>query len=244
MLHKLKMLLVTVLVVVFGSLALAGCGGEKQESGKDGDIQGVTAGQNTQDTEKEPAADLFAKGQKIEGMTCDYVLTASGTTMQGKMWVQGDKVKHETSAQGEKVIMLFDGSAFYMYNPAQNMALKYTEEDLPGGSEEVDTPFDFTEEASDELITELETVDLEGHKCRVLLVQEKDSKDEVKMWVREDYGIPVRVEASDENGGKTVMEYKNVEVGALPASTFALPDGVQVQDISDMMSQLQQGAGN
>lgn len=244
MLHKLKMLLVAVLVVVFGFPALAGCGGDKQENGNNGDSQGVTAGQNKQDTEKGTVADLLAKGQNIEGLTCDYILTTSDTTMQGKMWVQGDKVKHETSAQGEKMIMLFDGSIFYMYNPAQNMALKYTKEDLPGGSEEVDTPFDYAKEANDELITELETVNYEGHKCKVLLVKEKESDAEVKMWVLEDFGIPVRVEAMAEDGSKTVMEYKNVEVGALPESTFVLPDGVQVQDISDLMSQMQEGVGN
>ncbi len=245
MLHKFKILLVTVLVLVFSSFGLAGCGGDKQENNSSGDSQSVSAGQKTtQDTKKESAKDLFSKGQKIEGMTCDYVFTSEGVTAQGKMWVQGDKVKHETTAQDQKIIMLFDGSTYYSYNPAENMAIKFTIEDMQGDSEDIDTPLDYTEEASDELITELETMDYEGYKCRVLLVKEKESQDEVKMWVREDCGIPVRVEATDVNGTKTVMEYKNLKVGALPAGTFELPKGVQVQDISELMSQMPKASGN
>ncbi len=244
MLHKFKILLVTVLVVVFGTLGLAGCGGDKQENTSSGDSQSVSAGQKTtQDNKKESTADLFGKGQKIEGMTCDYVITSEDITAQGKMWVQGEKVKHETTAQGQKIIMIFDGNIFYSYNPDESMAIKFTNDDMQGDSKEIDTPLDFTEEASDELITELETVDYEGFRCRVLIVKEKGSKDEVKMWVREDCGIPVRVEATDANGIKTVMEYRNLKVGALPAGTFELPKGVQVQDISEMMSQMQK-AGN
>ncbi len=244
--HKFNILLVTLLVVVFGSLGLTGCGGDKQENTGSDDSQSVNAGQETvQGTGIESVADLFAKGQKIEGLTCEYVFSGEGMKAQGKMWVQGDKVKHETITQDQKIIMLFDGSAFYSYNPAENMAIKYNNEDMQGDSEEVETPFDYTEDiASNELFTELETVDYEGFKCRVLLVEEKEFQCEVKMWVREDCGIPVRVETTDVNGTKTVMEYKNLKVGALPADTFELPEGVQVQDIGELMSQMPKTSGN
>jgi len=240
-LHKFKIYLITVLVVVFGSLGLTGCGGDKQKNAND-DTKSVSTEQKA--TVEESATELLAKGKKIKGMTCDYVLTTEGTTMQGKMWVQSNKVKQETAVQGQSMMMLYDGTTFYMYNPAEKMAIKYTASDMQGDSEDVDTPLDFSEEASEQVITELETVDYEGQKCRVLLVKEKDSEDEVKMWVREDYGIPVRVEATDASGAKTVIEYKNLEVKAIPASTFELPEGVQVQDMSEMMSQMQNKPGN
>jgi len=240
-LHNFKIYLIAILVVVFSSLGLTGCGGDKQAN-TGGDSKSVSTEQKT--TAKESATELLAKGKKIEGMTCDYVLTTEGTTMQGKMWVQSDKVKQETSVQGQSMMMLYDGTTFYMYNPAEKMAIKYTASDMQGDGEDVDTPLDFTEEASDQAVTELETVNYEGQKCRVLLVKEKDSEDEVKMWVREDYGIPVCVEATDASGAKTVIEYKNLEVGGIPASTFELPEGVQVQDMSEMMNQMQNAPGN
>ncbi|AGL00457.1 LolA family protein [Desulfoscipio gibsoniae] len=232
--YKLKILLVTVLVVIYSSLGLAGCGGEQKESGGDG--QAVNAEHEaTRGTGKESAVNLLAKGQQIEGMSCDYVITAGDMTMEGKMWVQGEKVKHETKAEGQNIIMIFDGSAFYTYTPAENMAIKYTNEDMQGDSGEVESPLDYTEDVNEELITELETENYEGVKCRVLLIKAKDSQDEVKMWVREDYGLPVRVEATDTDGNIYVSEFKNIKVGALPANTFELPADVQVQDISEIM---------
>ncbi|MBC7325977.1 MAG: hypothetical protein H5T99_11820 [Moorella sp. (in: Bacteria)] len=60
----------------------------------------------------------------------------------------------------------------------------------------------------------------------------------MRMWVREDYGLPVRVEVTSAAGGKTVMEYKNLRVGPLPPDTFKLPTGVEVTDINQLMKQL------
>lgn len=243
--YKLKILLVALLVFTLASFGLAGCGGNKQQSDS-GDSQTVSTGQEIAKGDGQVSVtDLLTKGRHIKGMSCDYVFTAEGITMQGKMWVQGDKVKNETTVEGQRIIMIFDGSTFYSYNPAENMAIKFSDDDLQGDSDEVETPLDYAEDIdSDEVITELETVDYEGAKCRVLSVKEKDSQDEAKMWVREDYGIPVRVEATDANGIKSVIEYKNMVVGALPADTFKLPAGVQVQDMSEMLSHISEAPVN
>ncbi|WP_347488797.1 hypothetical protein ABDB91_16635 [Desulfoscipio sp. XC116] len=238
MLNKFKIFLTIVLFIIFGSFGLAGCGGDKQESS--GGSQTADTGQEAaQSTDRESARDLLAKGQKNEGMTCDYVLTVEDIIVRGKMWAHGDNVKNETTAEGQKIIMLSDGNTFYSYNPAENTAIKYTDEDMQGDSDEIDTPLDYTEDVDGEdVITELETVNHEGVKCRVLLAREKDSQDEAKMWVREDCGLPVRVEETDANGTKSVMEYKNLEVGALPADIFELPADVTVRDISEMISRM------
>lgn len=238
--YKLRTLLITLLVLTLAVFSLAGCGGNKQESDS-GDSQAtVSTGQElTKGDGQVSVKDLLAKGRQIKGMSCDYIFTAEGITMQGKMWVQGDKVKNETTAEGQRIIMIFDGSTFYSYNPAENMAIKFSDDDLQGDSDEVETPLGYTEDIdNDEVITELETVNYEGVKCRVLSVKDKDSRDETKMWVREDYGIPVRVEEKDAGGTTSVIEYKNIVVGALPADTFKLPAGVQVQDMSEMLSHI------
>ncbi|WP_145091145.1 hypothetical protein [Sporomusa sp. KB1] len=80
----------------------------------------------------------------------------------------------------------------------------------------------------------------DGVKCKVLLTQDEgEGKSQTKLWVREDYGIPLRVEVTEANGSKNmVMEYKNLKVGAQPAAAFQLPEGVEVMDMGEMMKGL------
>lgn len=67
-----------------------------------------------------------------------------------------------------------------------------------------------------------------------------DGKEQVKMWVHEEYGIPLRVEVTEADGSKSVLEYKNLKVGPQPADTFKLPAGVQVTDMGEMMKNMPQ----
>ncbi|MEW6388679.1 MAG: hypothetical protein AB1491_14295, partial [Thermodesulfobacteriota bacterium] len=84
----------------------------------------------------------------------------------------------------------------------------------------------------------LETVVYDGVRCRVVAVPAADGREEVRLWMREDYGIPVRVEVTSAAGGKTVMEYKNLQVGPLPPDTFKLPPGVEVTDLNKMIERI------
>jgi outer membrane lipoprotein-sorting protein len=74
----------------------------------------------------------------------------------------------------------------------------------------------------------------------VLQLQDAADKPQTKMWVREDYGLPVRVEVTALDGQKTVIEYKNLKVGAVPAENFQLPAGVPVTDMSGLINKLPQ----
>lgn len=83
----------------------------------------------------------------------------------------------------------------------------------------------------------------DGARCRVISIESADGKDKTKMWVREDYGIPVRVETSASDGTKTVMEYKNLKIGKQPADTFELPAGVVITDMGEMLKNMPQMPG-
>lgn len=69
----------------------------------------------------------------------------------------------------------------------------------------------------------------------MIIVTGADGKEQSRMWVREGYGVPVRVEYTDAGGNKTVMEYKNLKVGPQPPETFKLPEGVQVHNLGEIM---------
>lgn len=67
----------------------------------------------------------------------------------------------------------------------------------------------------------------DGVVCRVWQLRGQDGS-ETKMWVREDYGIPVRVEITAPDGMNMVMEYKNMKISPIPAETFQLPAGLRL----------------
>lgn len=216
--------------LVFAVLALAGCGGKSQP-----------ANQSTgaQSAKEESVADIFAKGKNVEGMSYEYTLTSKDATMSGKVWMQGKMMKSETVIEDQKVISLIDGNTntFITYNPNENTAMKITS---PPTEQSAETPTDFTDDIDTTKLKELETTTYDGLKCKVIEVSEHEGKVVTKAWISVDYGIPLRIETTDPENGKTVMEYKSLKVGPIPAETFKLPAGVEVADMSELMKNMPQ----
>lgn len=217
-----KVALLAAIVAMALSLVFAGCGGSK-------------------DTAKAPAkeesvADLFAKGKNVPGMSYDYVMTAKEMKMEGKMWLAGKKVRTEMTAQNQKLVSIVDGDAnvAYSYMPDQKTAMKISLDQAKTGK----TPDSFTQPADAPRYKVVETTTYEGVKCKVLLMQDADKKAETKIWVREDCGLPMRVEVSEGGDKKMVVEYKNMKVGPVPPETFKLPEGTKVIDMGDMMKNM------
>ncbi len=223
-------LVVVVFTLVFAVLALAGCGGKSQPANQS---------TGTQSAKEESVADLFAKGNKIDGMSYDYFITSKDSSMSGKIWMQGKKMKTEGVFDGQKVVSIIDGdtNTYITYNPAENKAMKITSAPT---EDKIEKPTDFTSDIDTTKVKVLETTVYEGMKCKVVEMLEKEGQVQIKMWVSVDYGIPVRVEVADPQAGKTVMEYKNVKVGSISADVFQLPAVVEVTDMSDMMKNMPQ----
>jgi len=215
------LLVASLLLLVIG---LTGCG--KTETASSGGSD-------------ESVADLLAKGKNNPGMAFDYVVTAKAAQMSGKMWISGKNMKSEITVQGQRMISIVDGvdNVAYMYNPEQNSAMKMPLNNIKS-NKSVDAPDKEIQGMDPAQITALETVTYDGAECRVLSLKRPVDQSEVKLWVREDCGIPVRTEVTEPSGDKTVVEYKNLVIGALPAETFTLPAGVQVTDMSQIMKQM------
>lgn len=196
-----------------------------------------TTGESRKTNEDVSAADLFSKGKQIEGMSYDYVFTMPQETISGKMWIQGKSMKTEGTANGQKVVTIINGDTniFYTYYPDQNTAMKLSSE---GQAQETKTPTDYTNDVDPNVVKFIETTVYDGAKCKVYVMQNQATKEQVKMWVREDCGIPVRVETTLQDGTKMTMEYKNLTIGKLPPETFELPAGVKVTDMNEMMKQM------
>jgi outer membrane lipoprotein-sorting protein len=208
------------------SLIFAGCGGGSKDAAK---------GPAPAPAKEESVADLFAKGKNAAGMSYDFVTTMKDMKMEGKMWIAGKKMRTEMTIP-QKMISIVDGDAnvAYTYIPEQKSAMKVALDQAKTGK----SPDSFTQagDAPKYKVVGSETID--GVRCKVLLMQEPNTKSETKMWVREDYGLPARVEISESGNKVMVTEYKNLKVGAVPAETFKLPDGTKIIDMSDMMKNL------
>lgn len=221
-----------ILVIFLVSTILVGCGATKTKTNE-------TDTQTPKETTQESISELIAKGQNVEGFSYEYVLSVNGSqTFSGKVSIQGNKMRMESTVEGQKMITIADGQSFIGYNPDEKKAYKISVDQ----TEPAKTPTEYLKEASvetDKLKT-LETTDYEGVKCRIVSLEGTAGQEQMKMWIREDYGIPVRIETVAADGSKTVIEYKNLKIGKLPEDTFKLPDDVQVTDINDITKQLQQ----
>ena len=99
-------------------------------------------------------------------------------------------------------------------------------------------PSDYQDNIVKDSIKSLETVVYEGVKCRVITFVDKEDGATAKMWLREDYGLPMKQEVVSKKGEKMTIEYKNMKIGAQAADLFKLPAGVKVQDMNAMMQNM------
>jgi outer membrane lipoprotein-sorting protein len=227
---KLKKVISLVLVVVLmlGCVSLVACGGGETETTtpSNGETSLPSDGETTPPTGDETLDEILARGADLPSVKYDQVLTSPGEpTVTWKVWVEGQKSRIEMSAEGQTVIMLidFDAGIMYMYDPAENVAIKM---DL-SGFEGIAT------EASEDILnfnpTIIGTETWDGKVCLVVeytaVIEGVESK--IKQWIWEEYGFPIRMETTS-GGESAVMECRNIEFGDIPNNVFELPDGVEI----------------
>lgn len=186
----------------------------------------------------ESVKNLMSKGEKVAGFSYDYVMeqTIDGNKvkMTGKVFSSGQKTRNESAIDGQKMIVITDGEAkvMYNYNPGQNSAMKISFD----GNKGANTPAKFDGKTDAAKVKILGTDTYDGIKCKILSI-EGERGEATKMWVREDYGLPVKIETVMPNG-KMTMEHKNMKIGPQPAELFKLPSGVEITDMSEMMKNI------
>lgn len=220
------------LCLIVVSLGLTGCGGGKQDAAPSAQTTPAPA------AKQETGGDLFSKVKKMPDMSYDFAMIADDTNLKGKVWISGKKMKTEMTIENNKTISIVDGDAkvAYLYYPTEGTAMKTAYDEK--AAQMVPTSKQFIDEMDASQVKVLETVTYEGVKCKVMLVKDKTSKAETKLWIWEEYGVALRIEAIDSDGGKMVMEHTNIKMGAPPAETFQLPAGVKVTDMAEMMKNL------
>ncbi len=226
---KVKRVLICLLALCF-ILALAGCGGGKEATTAAGGDK--TAAQSGSGEKELSAEEIVAKGKAIKGLSFEIEMKGpEGELIKIKTWMKGENLRTEMedpSGQGKVVTILNTkkGEA-YLYQPEQNMATKIDINQMKGDPKAPQDPMEDLDPVKMKSLGK-ETVD--GKKCIMYEVAEADNATS-KVWIWEEYGVPVKMEMVVD-GQKTVMEYKNIEVGDIPDSTFELPAEVQIMSFN------------
>jgi outer membrane lipoprotein-sorting protein len=170
--------------------------------------------------------DILGMADKITTIKYDIAMTSPGMdTLTTTMWMKNNKLRTEMSIAGQTTIGLYDIGAgtYYVYMPSKNTAMKMNFS--PFGAPQTIGLSARTIMALSPNMTDTETID--GKSCWILSAI--SGQDSYKIWIWRDNGIPIRYEITASNG-KTIMEYKNIDLSDIPDSIFILPEGVTVTE--------------
>lgn len=212
-------------IMIVASLALAGFGCQQQAPADSG-LEEASGSLNQ----------LLAGAERPAELSYDIVYTGpDGNSMTTKMYTKGTEFRQESTAAGQKIIILgdFDGDV-YTYYPVQNIAMKINFQDTEVQEQIEEDPFQVLEDLRDK-VSVLGYEYIGEKKC---LVVEYDMQNGTnlnqKMWIWERYGMPIKIETATPQGTATI-EYKNIETGNVSDSLFELPEGVSITNFEDLM---------
>ena len=217
------------LICLLVAVLLSGCGAKNEPQVQEGTPAEVEASAPVSSPEGEVAA-ILAKCKEIDSLSFEYATTDSEGNVEGKAWIKGGRSKNEMTIDGETIVSIFDfaTSEAYLYIPKENMAtLTNLDPDMVGWFE---APANYYDDVDAALVKIVGTETIAGFKCKIMSITDAQGKEESKMWVSEEYGIPLRVETYHEEG-QTTMEYKNLKVGSVSDAELQLPENVEIADM-------------
>ena len=233
-----QILIAGLLALSLATGLLGGCGGDKKAADKPA-APAASAPAKPAPATEETIATIMMKAKNAPGVSYDMVMTAPGFSNTSRLWSSKDKMRVENTFEGKKMITIVDGDTTYMYNPEENIAMKFSGKNLPTGMEgKPENPSDYQDSMVKDSLKSLETVVYEGVKCRVVTFVDKEDGATAKMWLREDYGLPMKQEVVSKKGEKMTIENKNMKIGAQASDLFKLPAGVKIQDMNEMMKNM------
>ncbi len=224
-----KLMVCGLLCLLLVLTLISGCGGTEDSTPPASvpDTEPETTEEAPTASGGEDTAEIFAKAQNIDGLYFEYEMTTGTEKVQGKTWTKGKMMKNEVFMEGQIFINIIDidkGEA-YTYIPDQNMAMKIKFDKQM--AEEFQNPTEYTDNLDPQSLKIVETTTFDGHACTVMVLTNNEGQEEMKMWVSDEYGIPLRVETT-EGGSQTIIEYKNLKVGSITDDVFEIPQGVQI----------------
>ena len=191
-----KVLIWPLVCLFFVTLLLSGCGGgstppssapdsEERATSPDED-ESTSAAQSSAMDEEISVKELFSRAKDFEGLYYEYVITAGEEKTEGKTWIKEKLFKNEICVDEETIINIIDvdKTAAYTYIPSQNIAMKIDLDMM--NMDEFQNPTAYTEDIDPQLVSIVETATYDGYRCKVIVVTNEETQEEIKMWVPED----------------------------------------------------------
>jgi len=223
-------------LLLIGVIISAGCIGDTPT--KEGEASQVSTAEETSTATSGDGgvslSDLFDKAESIASVKYDMVTTSPGNpSVTSHQWVKGNKMRTEMTAEGQTMIIIvdLDEQVSYMYNPEENIAMKMkVDTDTQSAVEDV-----LSIQSRNPTVVGVDTID--GALCTVVEYTDLTGEGEVKSWLWQKHGFPIRTEVTTSEGTSRI-EWKNIDFGKIPDSMFELPAGAEVRDFQSMMESL------
>ncbi len=184
---------------------------------------------------EEELADLFAKGKELDEFY--YEMKVSGLGEDDgltRMYMKEGLMRIESEVMGQSFMMIYSEDAFYTLDPQSKTAIKMPIGDEGNEDREVVTMDDFAENLDDENMNYVGKETVNGISCLVVETKEQNSDNQVKMWLHEEYGIPMKIETSGSDNVH-VMEVTDFKTDSLSDDLFKLPEGYQIIDLDNLI---------
>jgi outer membrane lipoprotein-sorting protein len=221
-----KWTIVLVGLILIGVIISAGCASKSETY----DVRIQVVQKAATGSSDESLNELQKKVESISSIKYDLVKTLSDGTeyTSNVVWVKESKSRCELIYEDEVDGVIFmdsDEKVAYQYNPktetSRSMDYNLARTMVPTPlAERVKTFIESYEGAG---MPSMETETIDGKVCTVLGMKVPGGIAEKKIWIWQDYGLPIREEMT--TSGTTTTEMKNIEFGDIPASMFELPSG-------------------
>jgi len=169
-----------------------------------------------------PVAPPFAMDKQYSAEL--MIMMKDGTTMRGKTYIDGDKIRSEMTTSGMDTVSIIrqdEKKMFLLVIPSKMaMEMPYDPDKInkqPGAN--------FGPEGKFELIGPEKS---DGIDCTKYKVTSEKNGQVYFFWLDEAHKVPVRMEAEDKS---VILKWRNYKVGPQDGSLFLVPTGFQVMQM-------------
>lgn len=186
---------------------------------------------------KEELKDLFGKGKGLTELY--YEMKVSGMGQENnlsRMYLKGGKMRAESEVMGQTFVMIHGEDALYILDASSKTAMKMPLGEDVEGDQDVFSMEDFTGDVDDTSMTYVGKETLNGVPCRVVESKNLQEGYEVKMWLHEEYGFPMKMESKKQDGTEAFrMEVTEFQIGDVSDDLFEVPEDYEIVDMGSLI---------
>ncbi|MBD3379083.1 MAG: hypothetical protein GF408_01310 [Candidatus Omnitrophica bacterium] len=179
-----------------------------------------------------------AVSSSASAYTCSYtqeVKTPYSPPMVSKVWVDGGNMRIESSAGGEKYVLIMRKDGIYNYIPSQNIVTKVP--NMQGGTVAyLENPQEYISFLEGQGARKVGTDRVGPYSCDVYEYGGgRMSPGRTKVWVWQKENFPVKMTVDGPRGNTTEVIFSDISVNKpIPPGKFQLPSGATVFDATNM----------